>query len=84
MDTILFTFLTDFKIKNTVSSSWDVLTSSNIPSYSTNSASFKKQTYISKIGIYDEQKNLIAIAKLAKPIKKTEQDAYTFKLKLDF
>ena len=74
----------EYKIKNTVSSSWSVLTSSNIPSYSTNSASFKKQTYISKIGIYDEQKNLIAIAKLAKPVKKTEQDAYTFKLKLDF
>jgi len=80
----MFKEFTEFKIKNTVSSSWDVLTSSNIPSYSTNSASFEKHTYISKIGIYDEQKNLIAIAKLAKPIKKAEQDAYTFKLKLDF
>ena len=45
---------------------------------------FKKQTWISKIGIYDDKKNLIAIAKLAKPILKTEDREFTFKLKLDF
>jgi hypothetical protein len=43
----------------------------------------EKQTYISKIGIYDENKNLIAIAKLARPIKKSENRSLTFKLKLD-
>ena len=48
------------------------------------SASFAKQTYISKIGIYDENKNLIAISKLATPIRKRELDNLTFKLKLDF
>ncbi|MED5450759.1 MAG: hypothetical protein VX982_06620, partial [Chloroflexota bacterium] len=47
-------------------------------------ASFQKQTWISKIGIYDENKNLIAIAKLANPIRKTEDRDFTFKLKLDF
>jgi hypothetical protein len=71
-------------VKNVVSSSWEVLTASSNTEYSTNSASFKKQTYISKVGIYDAEKNLIAIAKLAKPIRKTEEDDYTFKLKLDF
>ena len=35
------------------------------------SASFENVTYISKVGIYDERKNLIAIATLANPIKKT-------------
>lgn len=45
--------------------------------------SFKKQVYISKIGIYDEDKNLIAIAKLASPVRKRESDNFTFKLKLD-
>ena len=45
---------------------------------------FKKQTWISKIGIYDENRNLIAIAKLARPILKTEDREFTFKLKLDF
>ncbi len=45
---------------------------------------FKKQTWISKIGIYDENKNLIAIAKLARPVLKTEDREFTFKLKLDF
>ena len=74
----------NIKIKNTVSSSWSVLTSSYNPEYAQASASFKKQTYISKIGVYDKNKNLIAIAKLAKPIKKTEQDDLSFKLKLDF
>jgi len=44
---------------------------------------FKRQTFISKIGIYDENKNLIATANLAKPIKKTEDRDFTFKLKLD-
>ena len=51
--------------------------------YENYSGSLEKQTYISKIGIYDEDKNLIAIAKLAKPVRKTENRDFTFKLKLD-
>ena len=62
----------DLTIKNTVKSQ-----------YAKHSASFEKQTYISKIGIYDEDRNLIAIAKLATPIRKREQDEFTFKMKLD-
>ena len=60
------------EIKNTVSSS-----------FTGHSASFEKQTYISKVGIYDSNKNLIAIANLARPVRKKENDDYTFKLKLD-
>ena len=60
------------QIKNTVSSS-----------YPDPNGNFAKQTFISKVGIYDENKNLIAIAKLAKPVKKTEERDLTFKLKLD-
>jgi len=52
-------------------------------SYSSYSASFKPTTYISKVGIYDKDKNLIAIAAVANPVKKTEERGYTFKLKLD-
>ena len=63
----------ELKIKNTVSSA-----------YADPTGSFRKQTYISKIGIYDEKRNLIGIAKLATPVKKTEEREYTFKLKLDF
>ena len=48
------------------------------------SASFEKTTYISKIGIYDENKQLLGIAKLATPVRKREIDEFTFKLKLDF
>ena len=59
-------------IKNIVSSS-----------YSDEAPNFNKETYISKIGIYDENKNLIAIAKVATPVRKTEQRDLTFKLKLD-
>ena len=51
--------------------------------FANSTASFEKQTYISKVGIYDKDKNLIAIAGLAKPVKKTEDTAFTFKLKLD-
>ena len=45
---------------------------------------FENITYISKIGIYDDDKNLIAIATLANPVKKTELRDYMFKLRLDF
>ena len=62
----------DLIIKNVVSSS-----------YADPTGSFQKTTYISKIGIYDDEKNLIAIASLAKPVKKTEDRDLTFKLKLD-
>ena len=44
---------------------------------------FVKTTYISKVAIYDEDKNLIGIAKVATPVRKTEEKQYTFKLKLD-
>lgn len=63
----------EYNIKNTVKSP-----------YSDPTGSFQKQTYISRIGIYDKDKNLIAIAKVATPVRKREQDSYTFKLKLDF
>ena len=42
-----------------------------------------KETYISKVAIYDEKKNLIGIAKLANPVRKTPDRSYLFKLKLD-
>jgi hypothetical protein len=60
------------EIKNIVSSS-----------HIGHSASFAKQTYISKIGIYDKKENLIAIAKLATPVRKREEDNLTFRLKID-
>jgi len=62
----------DLEIKNIVSSS-----------YSDPYADFKKTTYISSVAIYDENRNLIGIAKLATPVKKTEDIEYTFKMKLD-
>ena len=60
------------RIKNTVSSS-----------YLDYNAPFKKQVFISKIGIYDDNQNLIAIATLADPVLKQEDQDYTFKIKLD-
>jgi len=45
---------------------------------------FEKITYINKVGVYDKYQNLIAIAKLATPIRKRETDEFTLKLKLDF
>jgi len=60
------------QVKNIVSSS-----------FSTYSASFEPTTYIRTVGVYDEDKNLIAVAKVANPVKKTVEQDYTFKLKLD-
>jgi len=62
----------DRTVKNIVSSS-----------FTQTSGSFEKITYISKIGIYDKYKNLIGIANMANPVRKREQDSYTFKLKID-
>lgn len=63
---------TNMTIKNTISSS-----------YVDPTGSFSKQTFISQIGIFDEQKNLIGIAKVAKPVKKPEDRDLTFKIKID-
>ena len=59
-------------IANTVSSS-----------YTGYNADFKRQVYVSRIGIYDENKNLIGIATLSSPILKKEDEELTFKIKLD-
>ena len=59
-------------IKNVVSSA-----------YADPTGSFEKTTYISKVGIYDEDLNLIALAKLATPVKKTVERDFTFKIKID-
>lgn len=45
---------------------------------------FENTVYISKIGIYDEDGNLLGIASLANPVKKTEAQDILFKLRLDF
>lgn len=60
-------------IKNIVSSSFD---DPNAP--------FKRVVYINYVGIYDEHRNLIGVAKMANPVRKRDQDDFTFKLKLDF
>lgn len=59
-------------IKNIVSSSYDTPT-----------GSFQKQTYISSILLYDKDKNVVGVAKVATPILKTENRDYMFKLKID-
>lgn len=55
----------------------------NVVSASYVSSSFEKTTYISKVHIYDEEGNLIAITSMARPIKKTVNDEFTFKMKID-
>jgi len=59
-------------IYNTVSSS-----------YLDYGAPFKRQVYISRVAIYDKNKNLVGVATLANPILKKEDEDLSFKLKLD-
>ena len=61
------------KIKN--------ITHSDIPNYN---AHFQNTTFISKIGIFDENKKLIAVATLANPVKKTLDREFMFKMRMDF
>jgi hypothetical protein len=63
----------NMKIKNTSHVAWENPT-----------GSFEKTTYISSIGIYDKDRNLIGIARLAKPVRKNEMESYLFKIKCDF
>tara|TARA_R110002020_G_scaffold5294_2_gene22234 strand:- start:484 stop:1797 length:1314 start_codon:yes stop_codon:yes gene_type:complete len=60
------------QVKNVVSSS-----------YIDPTGSFEKTTYISKVAIYDKNRNLLGVAKTATPIKKTVNRDFTFKIKLD-
>ena len=46
-------------------------------------ADYKRQVYISRIAIYDKNRKLLGLATLANPILKNEDDAYSFKIKLD-
>mgnify|MGYP003338390764 CR=1 FL=1 len=47
------------------------------------SAPFEKETYISRIGLYDKDRKIIGYATLANPVKKTENREFIFKLKID-
>lgn len=55
----------------------------NSSSYANYDESYKKITYISSIGLFDKDRNLIGIAKLSKPIRKRQEDSFTFKLRYD-
>lgn len=63
----------NYRIKNTVSSS-----------FANYNAEFKKQVYISRIAVYDEDQNLLGIATLSSPVLKEEAQDISFKLKMDF
>ena len=56
----------------------------NRSEYADQEDDYESTVYISKIGIYDKYKNLIAIATLANPVKKTEKRDFMFKLGIDF
>ncbi len=59
-------------IKNTVSSS-----------YTNHGEDFKRQVYISKVAIYDNNKQLIGVATLSNPVRKKEEEDLAIKIKLD-
>ena len=59
-------------IKNTISSSFEGYESP-----------FERQVCVSRIAIYDENKNLIGVATLSNPVVKKEDQDLSFKIKLD-
>lgn len=63
---------TNLQIKNIVSSI-----------YEDEEPRFEKITYISKVAIYDKDKNLIGVAKLANPVLKKQNENIAIKMKLD-
>jgi hypothetical protein len=69
---LLYSEPSDLKIKNFVSSAYDDY-----------EVDFKRQVYVSRVAIYDKNKNLIGVATLANPVLKEDNQDLTFKLKLD-
>ena len=63
---------TDLKIKNFVSSA-----------FADYEVAFKRLVYISRVCVYDKNKNLIGVATLSNPILKEDMQDYAFKLKID-
>jgi hypothetical protein len=41
-------------------------------------------TYITSIGLYSADNELLAVAKLSEPIKKTPENELTFRVRLDY
>ena len=41
-------------------------------------------TYVTSVGLYGPQKQLLAVAKLSEPIKKTPENEVTFRVRLDY
>jgi hypothetical protein len=76
-----------YKLPISTSSSYEenqYMQPANVVSSSFNTEPYlEKITFISTIKLYDENKNVIGIAKVAKPIRKSQERDLTFKLKLD-
>lgn len=62
-----------------------VLTGSEAPNRNEKEVvSPQQQTYITTIGLYDDDYGLVGLAKIAQPIKKEESQDILFRLRLDF
>lgn len=64
---------------------------SSNPTYTTGSAIRVKQspldnstTYVTTVGLYDSNQNLTAVAKLSRPLKKTQKDSFIVRVRLDY
>jgi hypothetical protein len=76
-----------YKSPTTTSSSYEeyrYMQPTNVVSSSFNTEPYlEKVTFISTIKLYDENKNVIGIAKVSKPIRKSQERDLTFKIKID-
>ena len=44
----------------------------------------KPFTFITTVGLYDASQNLLAVAKLSRPVEKNDEKDVTFRVRLDF
>ena len=52
-------------------------------SYTNYEENFKRQVYVSKVAVYDENKQLIGVATLSNPVLKEEEQDLSIKIKFD-
>ena len=41
-------------------------------------------TFVTTIGLYDDNENLLAVAKLSRPVEKNDEKDLTFRIRIDY
>jgi hypothetical protein len=49
-----------------------------------NQAADNPRTYVTSVGLYDDQNEMVAVGKLSEPLEKSPENELTLRVRLDF